>query len=88
MPTSYDGTLLDYLAEHMVYLSRLAPAAQVVVVIIVVGVVIVAIVIILIAVVALVFVFRCPLVLSLLWLVVAFCFTFVAGIFAKHPSLG
>jgi hypothetical protein len=86
MPASYDGTLLDHLAEHMVYLSMLATTAKVVVVVIVVGAVIVAVVIVPIAVVALAFVLRHPLVLLLRRLVVASCFASV--IFVAHPSLG
>jgi hypothetical protein len=87
MPTSYDGTLLDHLTKHMVYLSMLAAAADVVVIIIFVGTVIVAIVIVPVAVIALAFVLRRPLVLSLHRLVVACCFASVAGIFfAVHPS--
>jgi hypothetical protein len=88
MPTSYDGTLLDHLAEHMVYLSMLATAADVFAIVIVVGAVIVAIVIIPVAVVVLAFVLRRPLVLSLHRLVVACCFASVAGIFAVHSSFG
>jgi hypothetical protein len=85
MPTSYDGTLLDHLAKHMVYLSMLAAATNVVVVVIVVGTVIATIVIIPVAVVALAFVLRCPLVLLLHRLVVACCFASVAVIFdARH----
>jgi hypothetical protein len=53
MPTSCDGTLLDYLAKHMVYLSMLAAAANEIVVVIVVGAVIVAVLILPFAVVAL-----------------------------------
>jgi hypothetical protein len=45
MPTSYDGTLLGHLAEHMVYLLKLATAAKVDIIIIVVGVVTVTVVI-------------------------------------------
>ncbi len=88
MPTSYDGTLLDHLAEHMVILSMLAAAANVVVVLIDVGAVIVGNVIVPVAVVVLAFVLRHPLVLLLRWLVVACCFDFVAGIFVACPSFG
>jgi hypothetical protein len=88
MPTSYDGTLLDHLAEHMVYLSMLAATSVVVVAVIVVGTAIVTVVIGPIAVVARAFVLRPPLVLLSRRLVVASCFASVAGIFAAHPSLG
>jgi hypothetical protein len=88
MTTSYDGTLLDHLAKHMVYLLMLAATAKVVVVVIVVGTVIVAIVVLAIAVVALVVVLRRPLVLLLCQLVVASCFASVPGIFPTHPSFG
>ncbi len=60
MPISYDGTLLDHLARHMVYLLMLAAAADIVVVVIVVGAVIVTVVIVPIAVVALAFMFVPP----------------------------
>jgi hypothetical protein len=73
MPTSYDGTLLDHLAEHMVYLTMLAAAANVVVLVIVVGVVIVGNGIVPVAVIVLAFVLCHPLVLSLRRLVVACC---------------
>ncbi len=88
MPISYDGTLLDHLAKHMVYLSVLAATAELFVVVIVVGAVIVTIVILPVAVVALVFVLRRPLVLLLCQLVVISCFASIAGIFAAHPSSG
>ncbi len=88
MPTSYDGTLLDHLAKHMVYLSMLAAAANVVVLVIVVGTVIVGDGIVPVAVVVLAFVLHHPLVLLSRWLVVACCFASVAGIFAARPSFG
>jgi hypothetical protein len=88
MPTSYDGTLLDHLAKHMVYLSMLAATADIFVVVIVVCAVIVPIVIVPIAVIALVFVLRRPLVLLSCQLVVACCFASVNGIFPAHPSFG
>jgi hypothetical protein len=88
MPTNYDGTLLDHLAKHMVYLSMLATAADVIVVVIVVSAVIVAVVIVPVTVVALAFVLCRPLVLSSCRLVVACCFTSVAGIYAVRPSSG
>jgi hypothetical protein len=83
MSTRYHGTLLDHLADFMIYLSSAS-----VFVVIVVGAVIVADVIIPIAVVALAFVLHRPLVLSSCWLVVACCFTFVTGIFVARPSFG
>jgi hypothetical protein len=83
MSTRYHGTLLDHLADFMIYLSSTS-----VFVVIVVGAVIVADVILPIAVVALAFVLRGPLVLLLLRLVVACCFASVAGIFAARPSFG
>jgi hypothetical protein len=86
MPTSYDGTLLDHLAKHMLYISMLTAAANVFVILIVIGMVIVAIVIVPVAVVVLAFVLRCRLILLLHWLVVACCFASVAGILAAHPS--
>ncbi len=61
MPTSYDGTLLDHLAKHMVYLLMLAAAANVVVLVNVVGTVIVGDGIVSVAVVVLAFVLRHPL---------------------------
>jgi hypothetical protein len=88
MPTSYDGTLLNHLAEHMVYLLMPAATADIFVVVIVVGAVIIVVVIVPVAVVALSFMLRHPLVLSLCWLVVASCFAYVAGIFAARPSFG
>ncbi len=86
MPTSYDGTLFNHLAKHMVYLLMLAAAADVVVIVIIVGTIIVAVVIIPIAVIALAFVLRCPLVLLSRQLVVACCFASVTGIFSVSPS--
>jgi hypothetical protein len=83
MSTRYHGTLLDHLADFMIYLSSVS-----VFVIIVVGVVIVANVIVPVAVIALEFVLRRPLVLSSCRLVVACCFTSVAGIFTARPSFG
>jgi hypothetical protein len=88
MPASYDGALLDHLAKHIVYLSMLAAAAEVVVVVIVVGTVIVAVVIIPVAVVTLAFVLCRPLILLLRQLVVASCFSSVAGIFTARPTFG
>jgi hypothetical protein len=88
MPTSYDGTLLDHLAEHMVYLLMLAAAANVVALVIVVGAVIATVIIIPIAVIVLGFVLPRPLVLSLRQLVIACCFASVTGIFAARPSFG
>jgi hypothetical protein len=88
MPTSYDGTLLDHLAKHMVNLLMLVAAADIVVIVMVVGAVIVAVVIVPIAVVALAFMLRHPLVLFLRRLVVACYFASVAGIFAARPSFG
>ncbi len=88
MSTSYDGTLLDHLAKHMVYLSMLAAAANVVVLVNVVGAVIVSDGIVPVAVIVLAFVLRHPLVLSLHRLVVACCFASATGIFAMHPSFG
>jgi hypothetical protein len=83
MSTRYHGTLLDHLADFMIYLSSAS-----VFVVIVVGMVIVVDVIVPIAVVVLAFVLRRPLVLLSRRLVVACCFAFVAGIFAAHPSFG
>ncbi len=85
MSTRYHGTLLDHLADFMIYLSSAS-----VFVVIVVGAVIIADVIVPIAVVALAFVLRHPLVLLPRRLVVACCFTSVAGtgIFAARPSFG
>jgi hypothetical protein len=88
MPTSYDSTLLDHLAEHMVYLLMLAAADNVGVNVIVVSMVILADVIVPVVVIMLVFVLRRPLALSLRRLDVACCFTSVAGIFASRPSFG
>ncbi len=81
MSTKYHGTLLDHLADFMIYLSSAS-----VFVVIVVGVVIVADVIVPVAAVALAFVLRRPLVLLSRRLVVACCFASVAGIFAARPS--
>jgi hypothetical protein len=83
MSTRFHGTLLDHLADFMIYLSSMS-----VFVIIVVGVVILANVIVPTAVIALAFMLRHPLVLSLRRLVVACCFASVAGIFAARPSFG
>ncbi len=83
MSPKYHGTLLDHLADFMIYLSSAS-----VFVVIVVGAVIVADVIIPIAVVALAFVLHHPLILSSRRLVVACCFTSVTGIFAAHSSFG
>jgi hypothetical protein len=83
MSTRYHGTLLDYLADFMIYLSSTS-----VFVVIVVGAVIVADVIVPVAVVALAFVLHRPLILSSHQLVVACCFASVAGIFAARPSFG
>jgi hypothetical protein len=83
MSTRYHDTLLDHLADFMIYLSK---ASVSVVVVIVVGAVIVADVIVPLAVVALAFVLRRPLVLSSCRLVVVCCFTTVTGIFAARPS--
>jgi hypothetical protein len=88
MPKSYDGTLLDHLAKHMVYLSMLAATTNLVVFVIVVSAVIVGNCIVPVAVVVLAFVLRHPLVLSSRWLVAACCFASVAGIFAARPSFG
>jgi hypothetical protein len=87
MPTSYEGTLLDHLVEHMVYLLMLTTTANVVVLVNVVGAVIVGNGIVPVAVVVLAFVLRHPLVLSSRRLVVACCFASVAGIFAADPLL-
>jgi hypothetical protein len=83
MSTRYHGTLLDHLADFMIYLSSMS-----VFVVIVVGTVIIVDVIVPVAVVALVFVLPRPLILSSLRLVVACCFASVAGIFAVRPSFG
>ncbi len=83
MSTRYHGTLLDHLADFMIYLSSVS-----VFVVIIVGAVIVADVIVLVAVVALAFVLRRPLILLASRLVVACCFASVAGIFAARPSFG
>jgi hypothetical protein len=83
MSTRYHGTLLDHLAEFMIYLSSAS-----ILVVIIVGAVIIADVIVPVAVIALAFVLPCPLVLLSLWLVVACCFASVAGIFAARPSFG
>ena len=83
MSTKYHGTLLDHLADFMIYLSSAS-----VFVVIVVSTVIVANVIVPMAVIALAFVFRRLLVLSSLRLDVACCFASVAGIFAARPSFG
>jgi hypothetical protein len=83
MSTRYHGTLLDHLADFMIYLSSAS-----VFVVIVVGMVIVADVIVPVAVIVLAFVLRRPLVLLSRRLVVACCFASVAGIFAAHPSFG
>jgi hypothetical protein len=88
MPASYDGALLDHLAKHIVYLLMLAAAAEVVVVVIVVGMVILAVVIIPVAVVALAFVLCRPLIQSSRQLVIASCFSSVAGIFTARPTFG
>jgi hypothetical protein len=88
MPTSYDGTLLDHQAKHMVYFLMLATAANVVVVVVVVSAVIVTVVMVLVAVVALAFVLCHPLPFLPHRLVVACCFASIAGIFAAHPSFG
>jgi hypothetical protein len=72
----------NHLADFMIYLSSAS-----VFVIVVVGAVIVANVIVPIAVVALAFVLRRPLIHLSLQLVVASCFTSVAGIFPAHPPL-
>jgi hypothetical protein len=83
MSTRYHGTLLDHLADFMIYLSSVS-----VFVVIAVGAVIIANVIVPVAVVALAFVLRRPLILLLHRLVVAYCFASVAGIFATGPSFG
>jgi hypothetical protein len=83
MSTRYYGTLLDHLADFMIYLSSAS-----VFVVVVVSTVIVANVIVPVAVFALAFVLRRPLVLSLRRLVFACCFASVAGIFAACPSFG
>ncbi len=83
MSTRYHATLLDHLADFMIYLSSTS-----VFIVIVFGAVVVADVIVPIVVVTLAFVLRRPLVLLLLRLVVAFCFASVAGIFSVRPSFG
>ena len=83
MSTRYHGTLLDNVADFMIYLSSAS-----VFVVIVVGAVIVVEVTVPIAVIALAFVLRRPLVLSSRWLVVACCFASVAFIFAVHLTFG
>jgi hypothetical protein len=83
MSKRYHGTLLDHLADFMIYLSSAS-----VFVVIDVGMVIIADVIVPIAVVALVFALCHPLVLLSRWLAVASCFASVAGIFAVRPSFG
>ncbi len=83
MSTRYHGTLLDHLADFMIYLSSGS-----VFLVIVVGMVIIADVIVPVAVIALVFVLHRPLVLLSCLLVVECCFASVAGINVARPSFG